>query len=72
MLRSVWYNHIIMSGLDIRFVILTLDSIIVLALLMTLVFRLLNKTLANSASTPQNPQADGPKTIDQMNIDIPL
>jgi hypothetical protein len=61
-----------MNGLDIRFVILTVDSIIVLGLMMTLIIRLINRTLTttNEPTSPSN--GNGPKTIDQMNIDIPL
>lgn len=61
-----------MGGIDIRFVVLAVDSIIVLALLMTLIVRLLNKALTNSTPPAPGTPEGGPKTIDQMNIDIPL
>lgn len=61
-----------MENIDLRYIILMIDSTIVVGLTMTLIVRLLNRNLNNHHQSSTNLNGQGPKTIDQLNIDIPL
>ena len=60
---------------DIRYIILLVDTVIVVALVMTLIIRLTSNLFSTSAPDPiltKNQKDQGAVTIDQLDVDIPL
>lgn len=60
---------------DIRYIILMADAVLVLGLLMTLTFRLINRLIPSSTvilTDIKSKKRDHPPTVDELNMDIPL
>lgn len=64
-------------GVDQRYIILMADGLIVTGLIIALAIRLINRALVSQetvapGSQEHKPAGGGPKTLDDLNVDIPV